>query len=56
MIWFTYEYMGYLMYYSVFILWFDHFFDSGADICQIFRCFFWKIKKDKKYILKLTDL
>ena len=40
--------MGYLMYYSAFILWFDHFLDSGAEICQIFRWFFGKLKKKKK--------
>ena len=27
--------MDYFMYYSAFILWFDHFLDSGAEICQI---------------------
>ena len=32
---FTYDYMGYLMYYSALILWFDYFLDSGAEICQI---------------------
>ena len=30
------------MYYSAFILWFDHFLDSGAEICQMFRWFFGK--------------
>ena len=45
--------MSYSMYYSAFILWFDHFFDSGAEIRQIFRWFFFKIQND---ILKLTDL
>ena len=45
MIWFTIDYMGYLIYYSAFILWFDHFIDSGAEICQIFRYFFGKFKK-----------
>ena len=40
--------MGYLMYYSAFILWFDHFLDSGAEICQIFRWFFGKFKNIKK--------
>ena len=49
---FTDDYMGYLIYYSAFILWFDHFLDSGTEICQNF----WKILKDKKDILKLTDL
>jgi hypothetical protein len=53
---FTYDYMGYLMYYSAFILWFDHFLDSGPEICQIFRWFFGKFKKNHKDILKLTDL
>ena len=48
--------MGYLLYYSAFMLWFDHFLDSGAEICQIFRWFFGKLKKNQKDILKLTDL
>ena len=38
----------YLMYCSAFILWFDHFLYSGAEICQVFRCFFGKFKKIKK--------
>ena len=50
-IWFTYDFMGYLLYHSAFILWFDRFLDSGAEISQI-----WKILKDQKDILKLTDL
>ena len=33
------------MYQSAFVLWFDHFLDSGAKTCQIFRWFFWKCKK-----------
>ena len=49
------DYMGYLMYYSALILWFDHFLDFWAEICQIFRWFFGKFKKIKKDILKLTD-
>ena len=32
---------------SAFILWIDHFLDSGAEICQIFRWFFGKFKKIK---------
>ena len=28
--------------------WFDHFLDSWAEICQIFRVFFWKIYDTKK--------
>ena len=53
MVWFTYDYMGYLMYYSAFILWFDHFLDSEAEICQIGN---WKILKNQTDILKLTEL
>ena len=41
--------MGYLMYYSAFISWFDHFLDSGAEICQIVHCFFGKFKKSKRH-------
>ena len=41
--------MGYWMYYSAFILWFDHFLDSGAEICQIFCWFFGKFKKSKRH-------
>ena len=41
--------MGYFMYYSAFILWFDHFLDSGAKICQIFRWFFENLKKSKRH-------
>ena len=52
---FTYEYMGYLMYYSAFILWFDNFLDSGAEFCQIFRWFYGKFKIFED-LLKLTDL
>ena len=33
---FTDDYMGYLIYYSAFILWFDHFLDSCADCLEIF--------------------
>ena len=39
------------MYYSAFILWFDNFLDSGAEICQIFHWFFEKLKKIKKTFL-----
>ena len=53
---YIYDYMGYLMYYSAFIIWFSHFLDSGAEICQIFRGFFWKIQNNQTDILKLTDL
>ena len=56
MIWFTYDYMGYLMYYIAFILWFNHYLDSRTEICQIFRWLFGKLKKNQKDILKLTDL
>ena len=41
--------MGYLMYCSAFILWFDHFLDSRAEICQIFRWFFVKFKRSKEH-------
>ena len=44
------------MYHSAFILWYDQFLDSGAEICQFFGWFFGKFKKIKKDILKLTDL
>ena len=44
------------MYYSAFILWFDHFLESGLEICQIFCWFSGKFKKNQKDILKLTDL
>ena len=47
--------MAYLMCGAV-ILGNYHFLDSGAEICQIFRWFFWKIQKNHKDILKLTDL
>ena len=36
------------MYYSAFILLFDHFLDTGAEICHILRCFFGKFKNIKK--------
>ena len=50
--------IGYLMYYRAFILWFDHFLDSGAEICHIFHCFFgkFKISDYQKDILRLIDL
>ena len=41
--------MGYLMYYRAFILWFDHFLDSVAEICQILRWFFVKFTKSKRH-------
>ena len=34
---------------------FDHFLDSGAEICQI-SCWFFGTFKNQKDILKLTDL
>ena len=37
------------MYYSTFILWFDHFLDSGAEIFQIFHCFLRNLKKSKRH-------
>ena len=37
-----------LMYYSAFILWFDHFLDSEAEICQIFLRFFLENLKESK--------
>ena len=43
------------MYYSAFVLLFDHFLDSGPEICQIFCWFFGKFKIIKD-ILKLIDL
>ena len=49
-------YIDYLMYLSAFLLWPDHFLNSGAEICQIFHWFFGKFKKNQKDILKLTDL
>ena len=44
-----------LMYHSAFILWFDHLLE-GAEICQIFRCFFLENLKHQKDTLRLTDL
>ena len=44
------------MYYSAFILRFDHFLDSGAEICQKFVVFLENLKKDQKDILKLAEL
>ena len=46
---FTYDYMDYLMYLKTFLLWFDHFLDPWAEICQIFRWFFGKFKKSKRH-------
>ena len=37
------------MYSKTFLLWFDHFLDSWAEICQIFRWFFGKFKKSKRH-------
>ena len=37
------------MYLKTFLLWFGHFLDPGAEICQIFRCFFGKFKKSKRH-------
>ena len=53
---YIYDYMGYLMYYSAFIIWFGHFLDSGQKFVKFFVSFFWKIQKNHKDILKLTDL
>ena len=36
------------MYLKTFLLWFDHFLDPWAEICQIFRWFFGKFNKIKK--------
>ena len=47
--------MDYLMYLKTFLLWFDHFLDPWAEICQIFWWFFGKFKNQKD-ILKLSDL
>ena len=47
--------MDYLMYLKTFLLWFDHFLDPWAEICQIFRCFLENLKNQKD-ILKLSDL
>ena len=41
--------MGCLMYYIAFILWFDHFLDSWAEICQIFRWFFGNSMTPKRH-------
>ena len=43
------------MYYSAFILWFDHFLDSGQIFVKFFVGFLENLKKSKD-ILKLTDL
>ena len=46
MLYFTYDYMGYLMYYSVFfMIW--PFLDSGAEICQIYVVFLENLKKNR---------
>ena len=41
--------MDYLMYVKTFLLWFDHFLDTWAEICQIFRWFFGKFKISKRH-------
>jgi hypothetical protein len=45
--------MGYLMYQKHYMgplfYDFDHFLDSGAEICQIFRWFFGKFKTPKRH-------
>ena len=38
------------------MLWFDHFLDSGAEICQILIVGFLENVRHQKDILKLTDL
>ena len=40
---------GLFMYSKTFLLWFDHFLDPWAEICQIFRWFFGKFKKSKRH-------
>ena len=35
--------------YGAVILWFEHFLDFWAEICQIFRWFFGKFKKSKRH-------
>ena len=43
-------YTGYLLYKVMIVcLWFDHFLDSRAEICHIFRWFFGKLKKFKRH-------
>ena len=37
------------MYLKIFLLWFDHFLDPWAEICQIFRWLFGKFKKSKRH-------
>ena len=48
--------MDYLMYLKTFLIWFDHFLDPWAEICQIFWCFFLENLKNQKDILKSSDL
>ena len=54
--------MGYLMYYSAFIIWFDHFLHSGAEICQFFVGFLENLKKSKRHseinwpLVKFTNM
>ena len=43
------------MYLKTFLLWFDHFLDPWAEICQIFRWFFLENIRYQKDILKLSD-
>ena len=45
---FAYDYMDYLMYYSAFILWSDHFLDSGQKFVKFFVGFLENLKKSKR--------
>ena len=47
--------MDYSMYLKTFLLWFDHFLDPWAEICQIFHGFLENLKNQKD-ILKFSDL
>ena len=49
------EYTNFIRY-SAFILWFDDFLDSGAEICEIFRVFLGENLRHQRDILKLSDL
>ena len=40
---------GLLMYYSAFILWFDHFLDSGQKFVKFFVGFLENLKKSKRH-------
>ena len=42
--------------YDAIILSFDHFLDSGAEICQIVGWLIGKFKNIKNFFLKLSDL